>query len=189
MTERDKPPWRRPWFVGGAALVALLAVVGILSASPQSSMAALSGSTSVTSTPVSTSTAPSTTVGTPVRGPRGMRAMLRSVHGEFMVADGAGGHRRMYKQVGQVTEANEPRMTVKSADGFSRTYTLGVDTRVVGLLRSELKTGRNVLVYATESQGSAVTDVVIDRGSGDSTSDRIDDRDCWSRDCDDDFGF
>lgn len=53
------------------------------------------------------------------------------IHGEFVVktADGSG-YQTMATQSGEVTEVNATSLTVKSEDGFTRTYTVNDDTMV-----------------------------------------------------------
>lgn len=54
--------------------------------------------------------------------------MAPPIHGEFVVADGAGGYRTEYLQHGEVTEVSDTSITTRSDDGFTQTYTLTPDT-------------------------------------------------------------
>lgn len=62
---------------------------------------------------------------------RGMKhGMGPGIHGEFTVADGNGGWKTIATQVGEVTAVSPESITVKSADGFTKTYVVTEATRV-----------------------------------------------------------
>lgn len=63
-------------------------------------------------------------------GPRGMAH--DALHGEFTVAGEDGGHQTMLMQTGEVTSVAADSITVRSADGYERTYAIGDDTVVNG---------------------------------------------------------
>jgi hypothetical protein len=46
------------------------------------------------------------------------------LHGEFVVADGAGGYTTQLTQTGTVTAISPTSITVRSEDGFSQTYVI-----------------------------------------------------------------
>jgi hypothetical protein len=52
------------------------------------------------------------------------------IHGEFTAPDPDGGYQRLASQVGEVTTVSASSITVKSADGFSRTYAVDSNTVV-----------------------------------------------------------
>src|SRR3981081_2904206 len=47
-----------------------------------------------------------------------------SLHGEFVVPDGAGGYTTVLTQTGTVTAISPTSITVRSEDGFSQTYVI-----------------------------------------------------------------
>jgi hypothetical protein len=55
-------------------------------------------------------------------GPAGVDAT--SLHGEFVVADGAGGYTTVLTQTGTVTAISQTSITVRSVDGFSQSYVI-----------------------------------------------------------------
>jgi hypothetical protein len=85
-----------------------------------------------------------------------------AVRGEFVVPDGNGGWRTVQMQRGTVTAVSTTSLTVKSADGVSKTYVLTKDTRV-NAARDGIATvavNDTVAVLATVSGGTATaTDV------------------------------
>jgi hypothetical protein len=91
-------------------------------------------------------------------GPRG------AVHGEFVAPDGSGGYRTIAMQVGDATSVSSDSITVKSADGFSRTYSVDQNT-VVNSGRDgigNVKNGDQVAVDAVVNGGKAAARSVRD---------------------------
>jgi hypothetical protein len=86
------------------------------------------------------------------------------VRGEFVVPDGKGGWRTVQMQRGTVTAVSDTSLTVKSADGVSKTYVLTKDTRVdaarAGI--ASVANGDTVGVLATVSGGTATATSVRD---------------------------
>ena len=83
---------------------------------------------------------------------RGALALGDVQHGEFTTQVN-GKTTAMTLQRGEVTKASSTSLTVKSADGFSATYTLGSDTR--GRV-DNLTVGDSVLVVAEKAGAKAV---------------------------------
>jgi hypothetical protein len=115
---------------------------------------------SPTPTPSPTATATVTPTPVPVRpGHVRSETVLPGEDGEF---------RTVATQVGEVTEVSEDSVTVKSADGFSRAYTVDDETRVSagrqGL--TSLKTGDSVSVTANVEGEKATAEHVMDLGRG-----------------------
>jgi hypothetical protein len=84
-------------------------------------------------------------------GPRG------AIHGEFVQPDGNGGYRTVNQQVGDVTAVSSDSISVKSADGFSKTYSVDENT-VVNSGRdgiASVKNGDKVSVNAVVTNGKA----------------------------------
>jgi hypothetical protein len=65
-------------------------------------------------------------------GPRGERGIGPggALHGEFVVPDGNGGYRTVQTQRGVVTAVSSTSLSVKSEDGFTKTYVLTPSTMV-----------------------------------------------------------
>jgi hypothetical protein len=79
------------------------------------------------------------------------------IHGESTIPDGSGGWRTMDMQTGTATAVSPTSITVKSADGFTRTYSVDPQT-VVNAGRdgiSTIKTGDTVGVRGVVANGSA----------------------------------
>ncbi|MBK5305593.1 MAG: hypothetical protein JJD92_02785 [Frankiaceae bacterium] len=101
-------------------------------------------------------------------GPRGDKGMGMgpggALHGEFVVPDGNGGYRTVRTQRGDVTAVSSTSLTVKSEDGYTKTYVLTPSTVVVagrdGI--GTVKKGETVAVMATVSGGTATANHVRD---------------------------
>lgn len=63
-------------------------------------------------------------------GPGGLAAT--SLHGEFVVPDGAGGYRTELTQTGTVTAVSPTSITVRSVDGYSQSYVIPPTAGAVG---------------------------------------------------------
>jgi hypothetical protein len=122
----------------------------------------------------SPSASPSTpsTPGTPDKqrpGPGGMRGEFGlggALHGEFVVPKDGGGYQTVATQRGSVTAVSKDSITVKSEDGYSRTYKVAAETLVNSARDgiSSIKTGGTVTVSAVVADGTA-TATSIDDGS------------------------
>ncbi|MBO3744908.1 hypothetical protein J5X84_02435 [Streptosporangiaceae bacterium NEAU-GS5] len=86
------------------------------------------------------------------------------IHGEFVVPKDGGGYQTVATQQGEVTAVASDSLTVKSEDGFSRTYTVGENTRVNAGREGvdAIKTGDQVSVMATVEGSTATAVMVID---------------------------
>lgn len=63
----------------------------------------------------------------------GKRHLGHGIHGEFTAADPDGdGYRRIATQAGEVTAVSTTSITVRSVDGFVRTYVVDAQTKVNG---------------------------------------------------------
>jgi hypothetical protein len=97
-------------------------------------------------------------------GPRGIG---RALHGEAVVGDGKGGFRTVAFQRGEVTAVSATSMTVKSADGFSRTYTLNSTTKVnrgratVGDIRAGHRVAVRAVVAGATATALGVRDAAL----------------------------
>ena len=52
------------------------------------------------------------------------------IHGQFTIPDGNGGYKNVASQFGEVTAVSTDSITVKSEDGFTKTYAVTEATRV-----------------------------------------------------------
>ena len=157
-TARPSPNRRRRlWIALGAGAVAVAAVVaGLGMASAQT-----------TTTPTST-TVPDRHEKLPGGfhgGPKGFGGP--GIHGEFTTRGPNGGYQTLANQVGEVTAVDDHSITVKSEDGFSRTY--GVDENtLVNAGRDgigSVKTGETVHVTALVNDGKATAVDIVDSTS------------------------
>ena len=86
------------------------------------------------------------------------------IHGEETVPDGNGGWRTIAHQVGEVTATSSSKITVKSADGFSRDYTVDEGTEVDagrdGI--ADVKKGDTVRVQAIVTGSTAKAVDIVD---------------------------
>ncbi len=96
------------------------------------------------------------------------RALAKRVlHGEAVVKKKDGGFVTVVRQRGEVTAVDGNSVTVKSADGYSATYTVNGQTRVrvegkKGAL-SGVKVGQNALVVGTKDGGTVTARAVVVR--------------------------
>ena len=156
----------RPLILAGVAVVALLAGAGVAmaatSGSPASGAAAASpaGGTVATPSPSARSAFPHQ--GRP--GGFGFGAPFGAVHGQFVVPKSGGGYQTVDTQRGSVTAVSATSITVKSADGFVKTYQVvsstNVDAQRDGI--ATVKTGHQVAVTATVSGSTATAVSVLD---------------------------
>lgn len=90
-----------------------------------------------------------------------------ALHGEFTVVSPNGGYETLATQTGKVTAVGSSSITLRSDDGFSRTYSVD-DSTVVQADRtgiSGVKTGDTVHVLAVVTNGQAkavdLTDITV----------------------------
>ena len=89
---------------------------------------------------------------------------MGAIHGEFVTPDGNGGYRTVAVQTGEVTAVSSDSITVKSADNFSRTYSVDENT-VVNSGRDgigDVKNGHQVSVDAVVTGGKAAARSIRD---------------------------
>ncbi|MGH9190682.1 MAG: hypothetical protein ACRD0Q_11760 [Acidimicrobiales bacterium] len=153
-TPRPGSRLRSGLIAGGAALGMTLAGLGVAAAQ--------------TDGPTTTTKAPATADGP--RGPRlgapgghgpggrpGIGFAMGGIHGEFTTKAPGGGYQTMATQRGEATAVSASSITVKSEDGFSRTYTVD-DNTLVNAGNSgidDVKTGDQVGVMAVVKDGKA----------------------------------
>jgi hypothetical protein len=94
----------------------------------------------------------------------GLGAPLGALHGEFVVPKSGGGYQTVDTQRGSVTAVSSSSITIKSSDGFSKTYTVTGDT-IVDAKRDgigSIKTGDQVAITATVSGSTATATNIAD---------------------------
>jgi hypothetical protein len=80
-----------------------------------------------------------------------------SLHGEFVVPDGAGGYTTVLTQTGTVTAISPTSITVRSEDGFSQTYVI---PSTAGISGAPFAIDDRVVVRATRNgQTATVTNI------------------------------
>jgi hypothetical protein len=149
-------PTRRPYLLAGIAVAALLGGGGAALAAGNSGTPA-AAQNAVTSTPV-----PAPSPGAPgthrYRHFGGRFAPFGMVHGQFVVAKPGGGYQTVDVQDGQVTAVSATSITLKSSDGFTKTYVVTssttVDAQRDGI--GSVKVGNQASVVASVS-GSTVS--------------------------------
>ena len=97
-------------------------------------------------------------------GRHGEFGIGRALHGEFTDEKEGGGYQTVATQNGQVTAISKDSITVKSADGYSRTYAVTADT-LVNATRdgiTSIKTGNTVSVQAVVADNKATAIRVSD---------------------------
>jgi hypothetical protein len=158
--------------------VRVLAVVGVAGAAAAAGTIGLAAAQTGTTTPPTTvapaNGAPpnSSTPAPPKAGPRGGPGGPfggfggpggNVVHGEFVVPQGSG-FETLDVQTGSVTEVSTAAITVKSADGFTKTYTVTADTLVNSARDGigSIQNGNTVRVTATVSGSTSTAVSVID---------------------------
>ena len=143
----------------GAAVGMTLAGLGIAAAQTDSSTT----TAPPTAAPDAAQPAPAPMPGKLGRGHRG-HGMGMGIHGEFTTRAPGGGYQTIATQVGEVSEASRSSLTVRSEDGFSRTYNVDDNTLVnagndgIG----DVKQGDQVRVTAVVRDGRASAVAVTD---------------------------
>jgi hypothetical protein len=99
-------------------------------------------------------------------GHRGEFGVGGALHGEFVVPKDGGGYQTIATQQGEVTAVSKDSITVRSEDGYSRTYTVAAETLVNSARDgiSSIKTGSKVSVSAVVANNTA-TATTIDDGT------------------------
>ena len=87
-----------------------------------------------------------------------------AVHGQFVVARPGGGYQTVDMQRGSVTAVTGSSITVKSSDGFVKTYQVPVAAPVNGQRKgiSAVRKGHQVMVVATVSGSTATASHILD---------------------------
>ena len=159
----------RPVILAGVAVAALLAGAGVAMAAtsgpPASGAAAVSPPGGLAATPSPSARPAFPRPGRPGGGMGfGFGAPFGAVHGQFVVPKAGGGYQTIDTQRGSVTAVSSTSITIKSADGFTKTYRVtgstNVDAQRDGI--GSIKTGHRVAVAATVSGGTATAVSILD---------------------------
>ncbi|WP_328999661.1 hypothetical protein OHA18_35125 [Kribbella sp. NBC_00709] len=102
-------------------------------------------------------------------GPRGEFGMGGALHGEFVVPKDGGGYQTVATQRGSVTAVSKDSITLKSDDGYSRTYKVDAETLVNSARDgiSSIKTGSTVTVSAVVADNTATATMINDGSARD----------------------
>ena len=96
---------------------------------------------------------------------RGISALGGAIHGQMVVPKPGGGYQTVDSQRGTVTAVNTSSITIKSADGFTKTYAVTPKT-VVEAGRDgigDVKVGHHVALFAVERHKAADAANIVDR--------------------------
>ncbi len=158
---------RRPYVLAGVAVVALLGGAGAALA------ATTSGSPAGSPNAVAASPAPSPAQpGAPGQPRRpgfhrfgiGLGGVFGALHGQLVVGKPGGGYQTVDVQNGQVAAVSTTSITLKSADGFTKSYAVTsstlVDAQRDGI--GSVKVGNQASVLATVSGGTATATNIAD---------------------------
>jgi hypothetical protein len=95
-----------------------------------------------------------------------------ALHGEFVIKNKDGKFVTMLSQRGEVTAVDSDSITLKSEDGFTKTYTINGDTRIRSDREKakigDVKVGANAAVVAEKSGDGGTAKIVIARTQSDS---------------------
>jgi hypothetical protein len=166
---RSRQRSRRPFIVAGITVVGLLGGAGAAlattgSAAPQAAPSQVAATPAPAPPPAPAAGLPhrffgGNFAGGGLGGPAGLSGVL---HGQIVMAKPGGGYQTVDIQNGQVTAVSSTAITLKSADGYARSYAITsstlVDAQRDGI--SSVKVGHQASVLATVS-GSTATAVTV----------------------------
>jgi hypothetical protein len=162
---------RRPYVLAGVAVVALLGGAGAALASTGSGSSP--GSPSSVAASPAPSPAPSGQPGNGGPGRSrfrfggagiGFGGLFGALHGQLVVPKSGGGYETVDVQNGQVTAISTTSITLKSADGYSKSYAV-VSSTIVDAQRDgigSVKVGNKVTLMATVSGSTATATSITD---------------------------
>jgi hypothetical protein len=165
----------RPLILAAVAAGALVAGAGVAMAATSGSSASVASSRQVAATPVPSGVArprwpgfrrpgwpefrrPGDRFGFAFGGPFG------AVHGQFVVARPGGGYQTIDTQRGSVTAVSATSITIRSSDGFTKTYQVTSSTNVDALRDgiASVKTGQQAAVVAPVDGSTATAASIVD---------------------------
>jgi len=160
---------RRPYVLTGVAVAALLGGAGAALAATNSP-GPLASPSAAAATPAPLPMPSGQQPGRPGPGYRrfgggfGFGGLFGALHGQLVVAKPGGGYQTVDVQTGQVTAVSTASITLNSADGFTRSYTVTSSTLVdaqrdgIGSVRA----GHQATVLATVSGSTATAASIND---------------------------
>lgn len=167
---------RNPAIFASVAVAALVGGAGVAYAVTQHPGATQTTSLTTGSTPTPSSSPTPSAAPTPGKhrgfgfggfGGFGIGGYGGAVHGQLTVPKSGGGYQTVDVQRGTVTAVSSSSITVKSADGFTATYTVTGSTEVnaesAGI--GSVKSADSVFVTATVSGGTATASNITDMTS------------------------
>ena len=97
-------------------------------------------------------------------GHRGEFGFGGALHGEFVIKKDDGTYQTVATQRGEVTAVSKDSITVKSEDGYSRTYVVAAETLVNSARDgiASIKTGNTVTVSAVVANNTATATTIND---------------------------
>lgn len=149
---------RRPYVLAGVAVVALLGGAGAALAATNAGTAGRSPSAVTASPAPSPAQQPAPGAGRRLGFGLAMGGVFGALHGQLVVPRSGGGYQTVDVQDGQVTAVSATSITLKSADGFTKSYAVASST-IVDAQRDgigSVKVGNQAAVLAAVS-GSTVT--------------------------------
>jgi hypothetical protein len=170
----DRRKLGHPLIIAGVAVAALAAGAGVaaIATAGSASLASSSGPLATTPAPSASSSPP----GYRPYGPGGRfpgrgafgggfgLGAFGAVHGQFVVPRSGGGYQTEDMQRGAVTAVSTSSITIKSSDGFTKTYRVTsstlVDAQRDGI--GSVKNGHQVSLLATVSGGTATATSIED---------------------------
>ncbi|MEU4511430.1 hypothetical protein AB0G05_18220 [Nonomuraea wenchangensis] len=155
---------RRPVFVAATAVLMAAGGAGVATAAAGATPAEPSPTATPTETLTPTPTETVTVTDAPTETPLPELAPLSpwgfvgAMHGEFAVPtkDGCGSV-TLSAQTGRATAVTEDSITVRSQDGFERTYTIGEDTRTIAGRRGNSAVKQDDWVSVTATAATPAT--------------------------------
>jgi hypothetical protein len=162
---------RRPYILAGVAVAALLGGAGAALATTNSPGPPASPSAAA-ATPAPSPAPSGQRPGAPGSGYHrfgggfgfGFGGLFGALHGQLVVAKPGGGYQTVDVQTGQVTAVSIASITLKSADGFTKSYTVTgstlVDAQRDGI--GAVKVGHQATMLATVSGSSATATSITD---------------------------
>jgi hypothetical protein len=157
----------RPLILGGVAVAALVAGAGVAMAATSGSPAsgaAVSSAGRAAATPSPSARPAFPHLGRPGGLGFAFGCPFGAVHGQFVVPTSGGGYQTIDTQRGAVTAVSATSITVRSPDGFTKTYQVtsstNVDAQRDGI--GSVKSGHQVAVTATVRDDTATAVNIFD---------------------------
>jgi hypothetical protein len=159
---------RRPYILAGVAVAALLGGAGAaLAATNSPAPASAPSAAAATPAPTPAPSGPPGAAGPGYHrfgGGFGFGGLFGALHGQLVVTKPGGGYQTVDVQTGQVTAVSTTSITLKSADGFTKSYVITSST-IVDAQRDgigSVKVGNQATMVATVSGSTATATSIND---------------------------